>query len=248
MSPPEWKYYPTVGLEQFSTTRWNVVLLAGSEASPRAAEALEQLCRTHWYPLYAYLRHLSYGPQDAQRLTEGFFARLLGKNPGALADRGKGRFRSFLLASLNHFLAYERDGAIEANHAGGSPPFSIAAQDAESRHLHEPLPDLSPDRVFERQWALGVLELALARLRHEYATTGNTRQFELLKKFMTNDPEPKAHGEAAAELNVSASSLDATIQRLRQRYRELVRGEIADTVAGSSDIDEETRWLVATLG
>ena len=247
MSPPEWKYYPTLGLEQFSTTRWNVVLLAGNEASPRAAEALEQLCRTHWYPLYAYLRRLSYGPQDAQRLTEGFFARLLGKTPGALADRQNGRFRSFLLASLNHFLAYERDEANEVNPNGGPSPFPIAAQDAESRYLDEPRPDLSPERIFERHWALAVLERALVRMREEYATAGNARHFELLKKFLTNDPGHKVRGGVAEELNVSAGSVDATLQRMRLRYRELVRGEIADTVAGSGDIDEETRWLVATL-
>src|SRR6266550_2674399 len=122
MSPSEWKYVATSGLEQFGTTRWNVVLLAGEETSPRATEALEQLCRIYWYPLYAYLRRMSYGPQDAQRLTEGFFARLLGKNAGATADRRSTRFRSFLLASLNYFLAYERDRPDETEHAGGEGP------------------------------------------------------------------------------------------------------------------------------
>src|SRR6185503_15019375 len=156
-------------------------------------------------------------------------------------------FRSFLLASLNHFLAYERDEANEVNPNGGPSPFPIAAQDAESRYLDEPRPDLSPERIFERHWALAVLERALVRMREEYATAGNARHFELLKKFLTNDPGHKARGGVAEELNVSAGSVDATLQRMRLRYRELVRGEIADTVAGSGDIDEETRWLVATL-
>jgi len=247
MSPSEWKYDATPGIEQFCTTRWNVVLLAGEEVSPRAGEALEQLCRTYWYPLYAYLRRLGYGPQDAQHLTEGFCARLVGKNVGATADRRNGKFRSFLLPSLNHFLAYERDRANEVNHAGGQVPISIEARDAENRYLQEPLPDLSPERIFERQWALAVLERALARLREEYASAGNTRPFGVLKKFLTSDAGEKVFGRVAEDLNVSAGSIAVTVHRMRQRYRELVRAEIADTVAGTGDIDDETRWLVAAL-
>jgi RNA polymerase sigma-70 factor (ECF subfamily) len=247
MLPSEWKYDATPGIEQFSTTLWNVVLLAGEEASPRAAEALEQLCRTYGYPLYAYLRRLSYGPQDAQNLTEGFFARLLGNNVGATADRRKGKFRPFLLASLNHFLAYEKDRAHEAKHTGSQVPISLEAQDAENRYLQEPLPDLSPERIFERQWALAVLERALARLREEYASARNTRHFAVLKKFLTSDAGDRAYGRVAEELTVSAGSITVTVHRMRQRYRELVRGEIADTVAGTGDIDDETRWLVAAL-
>src|SRR2546425_220697 len=161
MSPSEWKYDATPGIEQFCTTLWNVVLLEGEAGSPRAAEAFEQLCRTYWYPLYAYLRRLSYGPQDAQNLTEGFFARLLGKSVGAAADGRKGKFRSFVLASLNHFLAYERDWANDAKHTGGQGPISIEARDAECRYLQEALSDLSPERIFERQLAIAVLERAL---------------------------------------------------------------------------------------
>jgi DNA-directed RNA polymerase specialized sigma24 family protein len=247
MSPPEWKYDATPGVEQFCTTLWNVVLLEGDAASPRAAEALERLCRTYCYPLYAYLRRLSYGPQDAQNLTEGFFARLLGNNVGATADRRKGKFRPFLLASLNHFLAYEKDRAHEAKHTGSQVPISLEAPDAENRYLQEPLPDLSPERIFERQWALAVLERALARLREEYASAGNTRHFAVLKKFLTSEAGDKAYGRVAEELTVSAGSIAVTVHRMRQRYRELVRGEIADTVAGTGDIDDETRWLVAAL-
>jgi len=223
------------------------VLLEGEAASPRAIGALEQLCRTYWYPLYAYLRRLSYGPQDAQNLTEGFFARLLGEKVGATADRRNGKFRSFLLASLNHFLAYERDRANEVNHAGGQVPFSIEARDAENRYLQEPLPDLSPERIFERQWALAVLERALVRLRKEHASAGNTRPFAVLKKFLTSDAGEKAFERVAEDLNVSAGAIAVTVHRMRQRYRELVRAEIADTVAGTGDIDDETRWLVSAL-
>jgi len=247
MSPSEWKYVATPGLEQFSTTRWNVVLLAGEEASPRADEALEQLCRTYWFPLYAYLRRLSYGPQDAQNLTEAFFGRLLGKNAGATTDRRKGKFRTFLLGSLNHFLAYERDRGNDATHPGGQATISIEGREAECRYLQDALSDLSPERIFERRWAIAVLEQALVRLRAEHANAGNTRQFTVLRKFLTNNVGDKAYGRVAEELNVSAASIAGTVQRMRQRYRELVRAEIADTVAGTGDIDDETRWLVGAL-
>ena len=248
MSPTELKYVATSGLEQFGTTRWNVVLLEGAEASPRAAQALEQLCRTYWYPLYAYLRRLSYSPQDAHNLTERFIARLLGKSVGASLDGRKGKFRVFALASLNHFLAYERDRENDANHAGGQVPVPIEARDAECRYLQEALPGLSPERDFERQWAIAVLDWALARLREEYNSAGNTRHFALLKKFLTADAGDKACARVAEELNAHAGSIAANVQRMRQRYRELVRAEIADTVAGTGDIDDETRWLVAALG
>jgi RNA polymerase sigma-70 factor (ECF subfamily) len=247
MSPSEWKYVATPGVEQFGTTRWNVVLLAGTEESPRAAQALEQLCRIYWYPLYAYLRRLSYGPQDAHNLTEGFIARLLGKSAGATRDGQQGKFRSFALASLNHFLAYERDRASEADLAGGQVPVLIEARDAECRYLQDALSDLSPERNFERQWAIAVLERALARLGAEHDSAGNTRQFAMLRKFLTNDADDKVYARVAEELNVSAGSIAGTIQRMRQRYRELVRAEIADTVAGTGDIDDETRWLVSAL-
>ncbi len=247
MSPTEWKYVATPGVEQFGTTRWNVVMMAGAEASPRAAEALEQLCRIYWYPLYAYLRRLSYGAQDAHCLTESFIARLLGKTVGAAPGGQKGKFRSFVLASLNHFLAYERDRASETELASGQVPVPIEARDAECRYMQEALSDSSPERNFERQWAIAVLERALARLGAAHDSAGNTRHFALLKRFLTNDAGDKAYARVAEELNVSTASIAATVQRMRQRYRELVRAEIADTVAGTGDIDDETRWLVAAL-
>ncbi len=244
MSPTEWKYDATPGLELFSTSRWNVVLLDGAEASPRAAEALTQLCRIYGFPLYAYLRRLSYSPQDAHALAEAFFARLLAKSVGAARDGGKNKFRSFVLASLHQFLAYERDAAKEA---GGQVPVSIEARDAECRYLQEGMLDLSPERTFERHWAIAVLERALVRLRLEHARAGNSQHFEALKKFLTSPANDKAYVGAAEELKLSAASLEVSVQRMQQRYRELVRAEIADVVAGTSDIDDETRWLVAAL-
>jgi RNA polymerase sigma-70 factor (ECF subfamily) len=247
MLPTEWKYVATPGVEQFSTTCWNVVLLAGAEASPRSVQALEQLCRTYWFPLYAYLRRLSYGPQDAQDLAETFFGRLLGKNEATTTDRRKDKFRIFLLDSLNHFLAYERDRTDDAKHNGSQATISIEGREAECQYLQDALSDLSPERIFERRWAIAVLERALARLREASGRAGNSRHFAVLKKFLTSDADEKAYGRVAEELDGSAGSIAATVQRMRQRYRELVRAEIADTVAGTGDIDDETRWLVAAL-
>jgi RNA polymerase sigma-70 factor (ECF subfamily) len=247
MLPAEWKYIASSGLEQFGTTRWNVVLLEGAEASPRAAAALEQLCWIYWFPLYAYLRRMAYSPQNAHDLTQGFITRLLGKHLGATSNGRTGKFRLFTLSSLNHFLAYERDQAHDVERVGVQDPVPMEARDAECRYLQEALFDLSPERTFERQWAIAVLQRALARLGVEYERAGNTRYLALLRKFLTSDGGDKAYAGVAEELNASEGSIAATVLRMRQRYRELARAEIADTVAGTGDIDDETRWLVAAL-
>ena len=248
MPAPEWKYELSPGgVEQFCTTHWSVVLLAGKQASPLATEALKKLCSTYWYPLYAYLRSLSYGPPDAQNLTQGFFTRLLETNFLESADQRTGKFRSFVLASLNHFLANEWDRTNAAIRLGGQVPISLEEQDAENRYLREPQTDLSPERIFERQWAFAVLERGLARLRQEHATAGKERLFERLKGFLTRDAHEAAYGPAAQELNVSVGSIAVAVHRMRQRYRELVRAEIADTVASPGEIDEEMRALLAAL-
>jgi RNA polymerase sigma-70 factor (ECF subfamily) len=208
---------------------------------------LDKLCRAYWYPLYAYVRRLSYSPHDAQDLTQGFFARLLEKNFLESVDRRKGRFRSFLLASLNHFLANERDRDNSLKRGGGQLPISLDDQDAENRYLHTPQFDLSPERIFDRQWALAVLEQALTRLREEYASSGKARHFELLKAFLTGDTSDGAYSTVAEQLQVSPSSVAVAVHRVRHRYRELVRAEIADTVASPGDIDDEMRSLFAAL-
>ena len=248
MSPAEapLEFFPS-NVEQFCTTHWSVVLLAGEESSLRSSEALEKLCRTYWYPLYAYVRRLSYSPHDAQDLTQGFFARLLEKRFLESVDRRKGKFRSFLLASLNHFLANERDRDNALKRGGGTLHISLDEQNAESRYLQTPQSDLSPERIFERQWALAILEQALTRLREEYVSSGNARHFELLKAFLTSDTSDGAYGPVAEQLQVSPGSVAVAVHRVRHRYRELVRTEIADTVASPGDIDEEMRSLFAAL-
>jgi RNA polymerase sigma factor (sigma-70 family) len=232
---------------RFETTQWSLVLAAGQGGSRTAEQALARLCALYWYPVFAFVRRKGHLPEDAQDLTQGFFARLLETNFLESVDRRKGKFRSFLLASLNHFLANERDRANAAKRGGGQAPISLDEQDAENRYLHEPQSDLSPERIFERQWALAVLERSLARLREEYGTAGKARHFDLLKGFLTRDTHDGAYDPVAQELNVSAGSIAVAVHRMRQRYRELVRAEIADTVASPGEIDEEMRALFAAL-
>jgi RNA polymerase sigma-70 factor (ECF subfamily) len=248
MEPSELKFEPSSGgAEQFCTTHWSVVLLAGEEPSTQAAEALEKLCLTYWYPLYAYTRRLGYDPPDAQDLTQGFFARLLEKGALQSVERRKGKFRSFLLASLNHFLANERDRARAAKRGGGQIPVPLDADQAEDRYRQEPHSDLTPERIFERQWALAVLARALDRLGDEFSGTGRAQHFALLKSFLTSETTDGAYAAAAAQLNVSSGYVAVTVHRMRQRYRELVRAEVADTVASPGEIDDEMRSLFAAL-
>jgi RNA polymerase sigma-70 factor (ECF subfamily) len=168
----------------FTTTHWSVVLAAGQNDSPLAVEALEKLCRMYWYPLYAYVRRRGYGPDDAEDLTQEFSARLLEKNGLARADRAKGRFRSFLLGALNHFLADEKDRAEAKKRGGGRTLISWDQQNAEERFGAEPMDELSPEKIFERRWALSVLEQAATRLRNEYDAAGQAQLFEQLKSYI----------------------------------------------------------------
>jgi RNA polymerase sigma-70 factor (ECF subfamily) len=249
MSPADWKYdSAAASREPFPTTHWNVVLLAGEAASPRAAEALDALCQIYWYPLYAYLRRLGYSPQNARETAQGFFARLHEKNGLQSVDCGKGKLRCFLLASLNHFLANERGRANPVALNGAPAPVSVHGQDAENRYLNEAPSELTPERLFERQWAVAVLDRALGRLRDEFGASGKSRDFALLKPFLTSEAAESAYGPVAQELNLSAGSITLAAQRMRQRYQQLVRAEIADTVASTADIDDEMRWLRTAFG
>lgn len=231
----------------FTTTHWSVVLAAGEQQSPQAAQALETLCRTYWYPLYAYIRRRGYAPEEAQDLTQEFFARLLQKNYPAQADRAKGKFRSFLLLTLNHFLSDEQERATTRKRGGGQVIVSLDDPASEDRYRLEVPDDLTPEKLFERRWAQTILDQALARLRAEFVAGDKTRQYEILKAFEPGEQRTISYAEAAAQLGVTESAVKSLIHRLRQRHRELVREEIAHTVSTAAEVDEELRYLIAVI-
>ena len=230
----------------FTTTHWSVVLTARQGASPEADAALERLCRAYWYPLYAYVRQ-GHSPHDAQDLTQEFFARLLEKNYLASVDREKGKFRSFLLASLNHFLANERDRANAAKRGGGRVLISLDETVAEDLYRLEPSSNLSPEKDFEKRWAVALLDQAFVKVRDEFVAAGKGQIFERLKMFLADATGCGDYAALTAELGMSANAIAVVVRRMRQRYRELVRAEIANTVASPDEIDDEMGHLFAVL-
>ncbi len=230
----------------FATTHWSVVLAAGRQGSPQAAEALERLCRTYWYPLYAYVRRDGKSPEDAQDLTQEFFARLLARDSLAHVTPGKGKFRSFLLVALRHFLLDQRDRARAAKRGGGAEVAPWDVQDAEKRYLLEPVERLDAEKIYERRWALTLLEQALERLRQESAAAGKTEHFERLRAFVAGDKDVTPR-DIAAQMGLSESAVRSAIHRLRERYRALVREEIAHTVADPGEVETEIRHLITVV-
>ena len=230
----------------FTTTHWSVVLAAEQSESPQAAQALEQLCRTYWYPLYAYVRRRGYGPEDAQDLTQEFFLRLLRKDYLAQVDPRKGKFRSFLLAAINHFLANEWDRA-NAVKRGGRVTFLALDHDSAEQRLAEISLERSPEQIFERCWALAFLQEVLGRLRDEVDQAGRSAHFAELKVFLTGEQSSVSYAVLAAKLGTNEASLRKEVQRLRHRYGELLREEIARTVASPAEVEDELCHLFTVL-
>lgn len=231
----------------FHTTRWSVVSAAGDSASPDGAEALRVLCRTYWYPLYYHLRRRGLSPPDAQDVTQEFFFRLIGKNHLVGVDRDRGRFRAFLLASINHLLCNEWDKARALKRGGGACVIPLDAAAAEERFAREAPAAEDPERAFDRRWALAVLDRALIRLRDDYTTAGKVALFERLKIFLSDvagDGDYAAHGAA---LGLESGAVAVAVHRLRARYREIVRDEIAQTVTTAAELREEMRHLLECL-
>jgi RNA polymerase sigma factor (sigma-70 family) len=232
----------------FAATRWTLVLAAArGNVTPRAAAAMAELCRVYWYPLYAYVRRRGHDNHEAEDLTQEFFLRLLAKNYLAAADREKGKFRAFLLASLKHFLANEWDRSQAQKRGGGQTVLPISTVDAESRYRLEPWHDLTPERLFERQWALTVLDQVLRRLRAEFAADGKEAVFDKLKHFLTGGRESGGYAQVAADLATTEGAVKTAVHRLRRRYRQLLRDEIAQTVAGPEEVDGEIEYLLSCL-
>ncbi len=237
----------TVNPRVFATTHWSLVVAAGDKGSPQAAAALAELCRSYWYPLYAYVRRKGYPLHDAQDLTQEFFARLLERNDFRMADRRRGRFRSFLLGALEHFLAKEWRRARSQKRGGGRKPVSWEAGDAEGRYEMEAPGDWTAERVFERRWALTVLERAMAALRAEYEAGDRLDQFDNLKLFISGDAAAVVYPELASRLKMTEGALRVAVHRLRQRYGDCVRAEIARVVHRPEEIEDEVRQLFVAL-
>jgi RNA polymerase sigma factor (sigma-70 family) len=239
--------HPPAGADAFVSTRWTVVLQAGHKSSPQSDRALGELCQTYWYPLYAYVRRQGHTKEDAEDLTQAFFARFLERNylEGLSAERGK--FRAFLLAALKHFLANEWDKAKRQKRGGGVTHLSLDWQSADQRFQLE-LPDAAtPDKAFDREWALALLEQVIARLRDECVAAGKGPLFEQAKGYLMVGESAIPYGQAAQELHMDEGAVRVAVHRLRKRYRELLRAEIAQTLADPAQVAEEIRSLQAAL-
>ena len=233
------------GSSQFPTTRWTLVVAAGDPQRKDARSALVSLCENYWYPLYAYLRRRGYAPDQAQDLTQEFFMRVLEGRYLDRADPEKGRFRSFILTSLKFFVADEQDRQ-RAQKRGGGAIVSLEFSSGEERYQREPGHYETPDRIFERRWALSMLERVMERLRDEFVQHGRPENFERMKVFLLGQSEAP-YADLAREMNTSEGALKVAIHRLRKRYRELFRQEIADTVADPAKVESELRYLAAVL-
>jgi RNA polymerase sigma-70 factor (ECF subfamily) len=243
-TPPE---SAGASLGRFVTTHWSVVLAAGDEVSAGATEALEQLCRAYWYPLYAYVRRQGHSPEDAQDLTQEFFARLLERKSLQLADPDRGRFRTFLLCSLKRFLINEWKQANCQKRGGGRKVISLDTTATEGRLQAEPPDHRTPEKAFERRWALLLLSRVLDQLEAEWIANERGPLFHELKPFLMGEDSNSTYAEIASRCGLSEGSVKITIHRLRHRFRELLRQEVAMTVDGAEAVDEEILHLMAAL-
>ena len=240
---------PTGGAAaQFAETHWSLVLAART-TSPDAAAALAGLCQAYWYPLYAFVRRQGHSPHDAQDLTQEFFARLLAKNYLADVDRAKGRFRSFLLASMKNFLANEWDRARAQKRGGGDTVLSLDATAAESRYALEPVDHASADKLYDRRWALTLLDGTYKQLSKEFAEAGKPGQFEALQAFLSGSKDGgQSYGELGQQLGLSENAARQAAFRLRTRFGDLLRSRVAETVSGPKELEAEMSHLMAAVG
>lgn len=232
----------------FATTRWTVVMEAGRKSSPHSQRALAELCESYWHPLYCFVRRRVASQEDAEDLVQGYFERFVAGNflDGVSADRG--RFRAFLLASLKHFLSNEQDKARRQKRGGGQPLLSLNWQDAEARYqLDPPDPSASPEAVFDRQWALALLERVVRRLHAECDAEGKSDLFQKTRGALMVNEDSVPYAQAAAELGIEEGALRVAVHRLRKRYRALLRDEIAQTLVDPAQVADELRSLLAAV-
>jgi RNA polymerase sigma-70 factor (ECF subfamily) len=234
--------------QSFKTTHWSVVLLAGDASESVAQQALEHLCRAYWFPLYAYARREGQSPEDAEDLTQSFFARFLERGYFARADRERGRFRTFLLSSLKHFLTEEWRKANREKRGGGKEFVPFEPGEAENRYATEPRDELSPDLLFDRRWAEALLERVMARLGKDYDSTGRTEVYTRLQQFLWGRQAEVSYAEMGAQLGMNEGAVKVAVHRLRQRFRDLLREEVANTVQTPEQVEEELRHLMGAFG
>lgn len=235
------------GAAAFNTTHWSLIRLAGSGSSPDALAALGSLFRAYWYPAYAHARRCGQDPASAQDIVQDVFYALLSNDQLAAVGPGRGRFRSHLLAAINHHIANEWHRGRRQKRGGGSPHIALDSLEAEERFALEPTDHRTPETLFDHQWALTVLDRATARLRREWETAGKAQAFDQLQPYLAGDHQAPPQNEVAARLGLGEGAIRVAIHRMRRRYRELVRDEIAPTVAGEDEIEDEIRHLMIAL-
>jgi RNA polymerase sigma-70 factor (ECF subfamily) len=239
--------FPPPGAGRFATTRWSLVVAAGQKSDARSASALTGLCEMYWYPVYAFIRRQGYRPDEGADLTQEFFARVLEKNYFHGVDPARGRFRAFLCASIRHFLSNERDRARTLKRGGSSPPISLDVETAEGTYQLEPRDDLTPEKLFDRRWALILLDRVLAQLRDKHAASGKGELFDHLKGFLTGDNAGTSYAEAARSLGMTEGAIKVAVHRLRRGFRDTLMQEIAETVSEPAEVAAEIEYLMKAV-
>jgi RNA polymerase sigma-70 factor (ECF subfamily) len=229
------------------TTHWSMVLAAGGDSSPQTREALAALCQGYWFPLYAFVRRSGFASHDAEELTQGFFAQLIEKDYLSDVHRERGKFRSFLLTAMKHFLSKHREWAKAQKRGGGRRPISLDTSDAEARYRLEPQDLETPERLYHRRWALTLLDRVLIRLRDEYSAAGREAQFDQFQPLLTGSGTSLPYREIADRLSMTEGAIKVAVHRLRKRYRELLREEIARTVSSPAEVEDELNELFVAL-
>jgi len=232
---------------RFATTQWTLVLAAGRRGSAEAEVALAQLCSLYWYPIFAFVRRRGHSVEDAQDLTQSFFARLIEKEDFAAADRDRGRFRTFLLTACQHFLLNEHDRTQALKRGGGRAAIPIDLAAADERYQRSLVHAETPEQLYHRQWCLTLLASVLDTVRGEYLAAANEELFERLRGFLTMDDQAGTHADAAADLNMTPAAVKVAVHRLRRRYRDALMRRVAETVDSDEAIDDEMRFLLKTV-